>query len=337
MRRLMLILIALLVMLPSMASAADVVRDTPAVVSPGAEFNVTLTISGIQVGGVVETLPAGFTFVSTDYPWYNISGQKVAFAIVNSTRIVYTVKAPSGGSGAFTGLYEDLLDESNGSIASTTVTVKTSSSGSEAVESSVVPTISVPVPSIGAGERKSISLPSEARGDHVCFTSLDIAARDEVHPEVMKVEVYDVAPAGVEAPRYQKVLGYLRITTGLEDAVESVHIHFKVKTSSIQHPENVVLLRWDGAWTPLDTSYVGEENGYYVFEAKSPGLSLYAVAETAGSSVESSRTSTESVSSNATATTSGETAGAGAEKTPGFGALLAVLCITGIALSHRRR
>ncbi len=57
----MLILIALLVMLPSMASAADVVRDTPAVVSPGAEFNVTLTISGIQVGGVVETLPAGFT------------------------------------------------------------------------------------------------------------------------------------------------------------------------------------------------------------------------------------------------------------------------------------
>lgn len=335
MRWLMLILIALFVALPSTA-LADVVRDTPATVSPGLEFNVTLTVSDIQLGGVVETLPAGFTFVSTDYPWYNVSGQKVAFAVVNTTRIVYTVKAPSGGGGTFTGIWEDLLNESNGTVASTTVIVKTSSSGSEAVEGSAVPTTSVPVPSIGAGERKSISLPPEARGDHVCFTSLDIAVRDEVHPEVMKVEVYDVAPAGVGAPQYQKVLGYLRITTGLEDAVESAHIHFKVKTLSIQNPENVVLLRWDGAWTPLDTSCVGEENGYYVFEAKSPGLSLYAVAETEGSSVESSRASTEPVSSNATATTSGETAEAGAEKTPGFGALLAVLCIAGIALSHRR-
>lgn len=159
----MLILIALLVALPSMASA-DVVRDAPTSLSPDAEFNVTLTISGIQLGGVVETLPSGFTFVSTSHPWYNVSGQRVAFALANTTTITYTVKAPSAGDGTFEGWWEDLLSESNGTVAPTTITIQSSDGPSEFVSSA-----SVPVPSIGAGRKKSISLPSEAHGECVCF------------------------------------------------------------------------------------------------------------------------------------------------------------------------
>jgi len=317
----MFMLIAALTVLPSTASATAL-REAPTIVFPNSEFNITLTLSDVQVGGVVETLPSGFTFVSTDCPWYNVSGQRVAFALVNTTSITYTVRAPSGGGGTLTGVWEDLLNASNGSIGPTTIAVKTSSALSKGMEA--VPSVSVPLPSIGAGEEKSISLPPEVHDEHVSFTSIEIAAKDEIPSEVMKMEVYDTMPTGVSAPAYPKVLAYLHVSTGVkEESIASVSIRFTVNASTVEHPERVVLLRWqEDTWQPLNTSYVGEVDGKYVFVATSQGLSLYAVAEKSATAPAQTATPTPTAMTSPTPSEQSTSS-----KTPGFGVLLAVLSI----------
>jgi hypothetical protein len=100
-----------------------VTRFAPADPIPGAEFDVKLTISGGRplVVGIVETIPGGFDFVSTSHPpeQYDVSGQKIAFAVINETEITYRVMASSSGVGTFTGTWIDMLSQKEGSIAGT--------------------------------------------------------------------------------------------------------------------------------------------------------------------------------------------------------------------------
>ncbi len=101
-----------------------VTRSVPADPIPGAEFDVKLTISGERplVVGIVETIPEGFDFVSTSHTpdQYDVSGQKIVFAVVNETEILYRVKASSSGLGTFTGTWIDMLSQKEGAIRDTT-------------------------------------------------------------------------------------------------------------------------------------------------------------------------------------------------------------------------
>ena len=92
---------------------------------PGSTFDVTLDIAGLQIGGIVETIPDGFVFVSTAHPSNQtyVSGQKVVFVVVNETSIKYEVRAPSEGSGIFVGTWYDALNEKEGNSGSTSVSV----------------------------------------------------------------------------------------------------------------------------------------------------------------------------------------------------------------------
>jgi|GEM_PF-1635907 len=100
--------------------------------SPNEDFDVTLT-SGFQIGGIVETIPDDFSFVSTAHPpeQYNVSGQNIRFVVINEPEIKYTVKAPSSGSGTFRGVWEDVLSATNGTLADTNVTVKSAGGGDD--------------------------------------------------------------------------------------------------------------------------------------------------------------------------------------------------------------
>ena len=94
--------------------------------TPGSTFDVTLNITGLEIGSIVETIPDGFTVVSTMHPSNQtyISGQKVVFAVVNETSIKYEVQAPLEGSGTFSGTWYDALNEKEGDIERTDVSVK---------------------------------------------------------------------------------------------------------------------------------------------------------------------------------------------------------------------
>jgi len=111
------------------AKATDTaVTRTASTTSPTSDstFEVMLKITGLQIGGIVETIPDGFAFVSTIHPSNQtyISGQKVVFVIVNETSIKYEVRAPSGGSGTFSGTWDDALSKTEGDIGSTSVSVR---------------------------------------------------------------------------------------------------------------------------------------------------------------------------------------------------------------------
>ena len=92
------------------AKATDTaVTRTPstATPTPDSTFEVMLSIAGLQIGGVVETIPDGFAFVSTTHPSNQtyVSGQKVVFTVVNEASIRYEVRAPLEGSGTFDGTW----------------------------------------------------------------------------------------------------------------------------------------------------------------------------------------------------------------------------------------
>ena len=76
---------------------------------------VTINAASYGVGGAVtETLPEGFTYVSSSLPdsQVSVTGQQVRFTLQGDTSFTYTVTAPSvAGSYAFSGTLRD--DEGN--------------------------------------------------------------------------------------------------------------------------------------------------------------------------------------------------------------------------------
>ncbi len=138
-------LVIVAIAVTGMATGAEVTRiivpDNPA---PGSTFDVTLRITGLQVGGIVERIPDGFTFVSTTHPrnQTSISGQNVIFAVLNETLITYSVRAPAGdGSGIFRGEWYDALNITRGDTESKRVNVVATPSPS--------PAAGTPVPAPG--------------------------------------------------------------------------------------------------------------------------------------------------------------------------------------------
>ncbi|NMA09745.1 MAG: hypothetical protein GX932_01795 [Methanomicrobiales archaeon] len=119
-------LLLLFLFVPAVVCGAPVTR-TLSTAEPGAGevVTVSLSIDGIDLGGVVETLPAGYAFAGTDHPDDRVvvRGQKIGFAVMNETRITYSVTAPASGSGDITGTWEDFLGESEGEIAASHVAV----------------------------------------------------------------------------------------------------------------------------------------------------------------------------------------------------------------------
>ena len=119
-------LIFLLMVVPVAACGTPVIRSL-STAEPGAGevFTVSLAVEGMTLGGVVETLPDGYTFAGTDHPGDRVlvRGQRVAFAVTNETSITYSVQAPASGSGDITGTWEDFIAESHGETPASHVAV----------------------------------------------------------------------------------------------------------------------------------------------------------------------------------------------------------------------
>ena len=94
-------------------------------VAQGGEVVVTIEASNYgQFGGVVETLPAGFTYMSSDLSTASASGQTVRFTLLNESSFTYTVTA-SDTSGSYT--FSGVLKDDQGTdhpIADSTITVE---------------------------------------------------------------------------------------------------------------------------------------------------------------------------------------------------------------------
>ena len=96
-----------------MSNAADpsATRSMPSSVGLGDTFDVTLTASNYGTFGEInETLPAGFTYVTSSLPSYQVTEWSggVTFTLFGDTSFTYTVTAPSTeGSYTFAGILKD--------------------------------------------------------------------------------------------------------------------------------------------------------------------------------------------------------------------------------------
>ncbi|MEA3488138.1 MAG: PGF-CTERM sorting domain-containing protein, partial [Euryarchaeota archaeon] len=120
--------IAMFAIAPIVTAGAPAATRTLSTVNPAPDstFEVMLDLSGFQIGGVVETIPEGFTFSSTTHPSNRTyrSGQKVVFVVINETSLKYDVRAPSEGRGTLIGTWYDALNGTTGDIERTDVSVR---------------------------------------------------------------------------------------------------------------------------------------------------------------------------------------------------------------------
>ncbi len=270
------------------AEVEGVTRYAPAGPAPSAEFDVRLTITGEVplVVGLVETIPEGFSFVSTTYEHYEDSGQEVAFAVINTTEITYKVEAPSSGEGTFTGTWTDMLSENSGDIADTIVIVGGGGAGAIEDDTTSTPT---PTPAAPAVKKASRNVPLLETGVEVAmvFEDMDVAlialtADTDVSDAKVKVERVEQS-AGIPEPSgiaYAFLEIEVENTEGakIEGRIECKVLKSWIVDNSIDET-TVTLCRFDEAegWQVLATSKTGEDSDFMYFEAVTPGFSLFAI------------------------------------------------------------
>jgi len=95
--------LALLLMVVPVAACGTPVTRSLSTAEPGAGevFTVSLAVEGMTLGGVVETLPDGYTFAGTDHPDDRVlvRGQRVAFAVTTRHRSPTRSRPPPPGAG----------------------------------------------------------------------------------------------------------------------------------------------------------------------------------------------------------------------------------------------
>jgi len=177
-----------------------------------------------------------------------------------SSAVTTTTAAPSGGVGG-----------GSGGGATTTVTVATTTTTTPPVKESET------VSSIPAGTTGNFSFETTP------ITEINVEVKNAVTNAQITVTKTDTAPSTVSIAAPGNVYAYFNIEKiNLADAnVNKITINFKVEKSWITNNNidvnTITMNRYvNGAWTPITTKLVSS-NGYYYFEAESPGLSVFAV------------------------------------------------------------
>lgn len=104
---------------PVLAEEKQITRSIiPQSPQPGELVTVTLLVPPLFYGSIIEQLPQGFVFEGTTHPVAGVkqAGQTIIFAITGEQEVIYTVRAPSTGSGSITGIWEDIGSKKTGQI-----------------------------------------------------------------------------------------------------------------------------------------------------------------------------------------------------------------------------
>ncbi len=265
----------ILCIVPAAAEDVTVERTLSAAdIAQGNNLEVMLSVEGIQAGGIVETIPDGFTFVGTDHPAdrYGISGQKVLFSVIGENEIAYRVQARTVGTWTFSGAWDDAVSMTNGTIAESQVTVSQpywgGSGGGGATNSAATPTT-------GTGESRVIQIEGEE------ITGMIVSGAGL--PENLSVSCHYVdLPATIPTVPGEVYRYYNLTIPAVNGSIEGVMIRFSVPMDWVKNQTfsaaGVSLYRYADGWTSLNTTLTGTVNGSYTFEAESPGCSIFAIS-----------------------------------------------------------
>jgi len=129
------------------------------------------------------------------------------------------------------------------------------------------------------GERARIAVPDGFGANGSAFEALSV---DAGAPNVsLSIAFHAERPDGVPKPDAD-ALSYLEVDEREAGSVESARIRFRVEADALDRrevaPESVTLHRYaDGEWETLSTEHVRERDGTHLFEAVSPGFSVFAI------------------------------------------------------------
>ncbi|WP_162224314.1 PGF-pre-PGF domain-containing protein [Halorussus salinus] len=139
-----------------------------------------------------------------------------------------------------------------------------------------------------AGDNVQISIPSKqaTQVSGVSFESLNVKLKNGNAHFKFAINSFSSRPSSVPSdPSGVTVKGYLQVEKELisNADIEEATFRFGLSSSQLSEystPNNVVLYRYhDGSWQELETTFVGQENGQYKFEAVTPGFSVFAIGE----------------------------------------------------------
>jgi|GEM_PF-2375418 len=163
----MLLVSTLLFCMISPVSAGDtsITRSMPSSVHSSENFDIQLDISDLEVGGIVETLPEGFSYAGSSLPEERIetSGQNVIISVIGDESVTYKVKASSRGSGTFEGIWYDCLNEVEGTIEGSDIQIRSrsDSGGDDSRSSSTSTPLSSGVKPVPTTDKDNLSFSSD--------------------------------------------------------------------------------------------------------------------------------------------------------------------------------
>ena len=146
----------------------------------------------------------------------------------------------------------------------------------------------VDVSNAEAGSTIPISIPSEqaTRVSGVTFEQLDIVMTNDNSNFDLTINTYEQRPSSIASdPAGADVKGYIEVEKQYisNDDIDQATFNFRVSADRLSEhssPENVALYRnHEGSWDELDTTFVRQDGDEYVFEATTPGFSVFAVGE----------------------------------------------------------
>ena len=176
----------------------------------GGELVVTIEVADYgPVGQLVETLPAGFSYVSTTSSYEpNVEGQEVKFRLVGQTSFAYTVTASdTAGSYTFSGVVknEDRDERDVGGESDLTV---------EAAAATPIPSPTPTETPTPQGLRATRSLPDAA---------VDVRSEFDV-----TIEVADYGAVGQLVETLPAGFSYVSTTSSFEPNVEGQEVKFRL-------------------------------------------------------------------------------------------------------------
>lgn len=331
---------------PAAAAGVDIARTAPLSVFSGGEFEVSLSIADLDAGGIVETIPEGFTYVSTTHPADEtlVSGQHVIFSVIGETAIAYRVRAPAHGSGTFAGVWDNVADGTNGTIPATSVGVSSSDGGGGGGGGSAVTTTAAASAANGTTAARTNRTFSFERED---VTAIAIAANASVEGANISVAALDGPGSLPAAPGM--VYRYLDLNlTGVADAdLTGATIAFQVNRTWIAAQNisagSIALARYHDGWGLLPTAPVGSDAGSLTFEADVPGFSVFAIVGeemAAGPTATTTSTPVTIAAPQVAAAAEKETGSSdGGDALPILGAIVVLIAIAGIGAwyAHARK
>lgn len=259
--------------------------SSKSVSASGETFSLSVTMQNSQSSAVTTSyslsLPSG----------YSASGDSTSDTITvsgsSSTTLAWTVTTGSS-SGTITFKVGDNSNAFSSSVTvpSTTTTTTTTDTGgtSGATTPGVKVTLqkgkaTITVPSIAAGKSATIDI---TKTEDVAFRKIIISVANAVNNIQVTVNKLADKPATITQEISGKVYHYIQVDKNVSDAaVNQTIIRFEVNktwiTENNVNKSEISLLRYTDKWNKLQTSEITDDNKTVLYEAISPGLSVFAI------------------------------------------------------------